>query len=125
MTATPLARPTSPDDWQRLIAGVGHLVARRLHNRADVDDVVQEVLLRVWRHRGALRSDERFGAWLGRIVRTAAADHLRGRRRHPPAPAERAPGSGTSEVHAVDEDGEPHARTVITGVLRPFVQDLP
>lgn len=58
-----------------------HLVG----DRADAEDAVQEALLRAYRHLGRYREQERFGAWLTRIVvnqcRTARA---RARRPLPP-----------------------------------------
>jgi RNA polymerase sigma-70 factor (ECF subfamily) len=50
-----------------------HLVG----DRADAEDAVQEALLRAYRHLGGYREEERFGAWLTRILvnqcRTARA----------------------------------------------------
>lgn len=42
-------------------------------------DVTQEALLRAWQRLGELKEPERFGAWLTRIVRNLAADHIRRR----------------------------------------------
>ena len=44
-------------------------------------DVSQEAFLRVWQHIGRLDDPERFGGWLGRIVRNLATDHVRRRPR--------------------------------------------
>jgi RNA polymerase sigma factor (sigma-70 family) len=42
-------------------------------------DVTQEAFLRAWQRLGELKEPERFGAWLSRIVRNLAADHVRRR----------------------------------------------
>ena len=42
-------------------------------------DVAQEAFLRAWRRLGELKEPDRFGAWLTRIVRNLAADHIRRR----------------------------------------------
>lgn len=42
-------------------------------------DVLQEGLLRAWQKLGDLDDPQRFGPWLGRIVRNLAHDHLRRR----------------------------------------------
>ncbi len=44
-------------------------------------EVVQEAFVRAWRQLGSLSEPERFGCWLGGIVRNVAADQLRARRR--------------------------------------------
>lgn len=42
-------------------------------------DVTQEAFLRAWQRLGELKEPDRFGAWLTRIVRNLAADHIRRR----------------------------------------------
>jgi RNA polymerase sigma factor (sigma-70 family) len=44
-------------------------------------DVAQEAFFRAWQRIGELKEPNRFGAWLGRIVRNLATDHLRRRPR--------------------------------------------
>jgi RNA polymerase sigma-70 factor (ECF subfamily) len=111
--------PDSAEQWRRLSSDVGRLVARRLPTRADVDDVVQEVLLRVWRGGRDLRSEERFSGWLSRIAYTAAADHMRSRQRHPVAIGQAGP-----EQASESDEPQPDARMLIAAVLRPFVDNL-
>jgi len=50
-----------------------------LHNREEAEDVTQEVLLRLFRHRRKVEP-ERMGAWLLRVTRNACYDLLRQRR---------------------------------------------
>lgn len=47
----------------------------------DAEDAVQDAFARAFARLGELRDPERFGAWLSRIVRHAALDLLRRRRR--------------------------------------------
>lgn len=119
-------RPATSEQWSRLRADLGRLLGRRLPGPADVEDVVQEVLLRVWRRGDDLRDGERFGAWLSRIAHTAAADHLRARQRHP---VSRHPPSPDSETDPETDLGDAlngrEARDTIASVLRPFVESLP
>jgi RNA polymerase sigma-70 factor, ECF subfamily len=61
-----------------------------------VDDLVQDVLVRVHRGVGELRNEERFGPWLYRVARSVIVDHRRARARHPMAIAE-APDVDTSD----------------------------
>jgi RNA polymerase sigma-70 factor, ECF subfamily len=57
-------------------------VARRVAS-SDVDDVVQDVFIRIHQNASHLRDGERFGAWVYRIAAHAVADQLRVRQRHP------------------------------------------
>ena len=111
--------PASAEQWTQLRADIGRLVARRVPTSADVDDVVQDVLLRVWRHGDDLREDERFGAWLSRIVQTAVIDQFRDRHRHPVARFE------LDDPAADPTDDQGDAKALIAAVLRPFVARLP
>lgn len=116
--------PASDEQWKRLRADIGRLVARRVPSSDDVEDVVQEVLIRVWRHRASLRDDERFGSWLSRVAYNAVVDHLRSLGRLAPVLNEQA----LSEIPAgpsgppADFEG---VRELIAAVLQPFVDQLP
>src|SRR2546421_12779805 len=117
--------PASAEQWRRLTSDVGRLVSRRVPSRADVDDVVQDVLLRVWRGGPRLRSNERFAGWLSRVAYTAVADHMRGRRRHPVAFNDQGQQEEAPAIEAAPRADEPEAKALIAAVLRPFVDNLP
>jgi RNA polymerase sigma-70 factor, ECF subfamily len=112
---------TSDGDWRRLRDDIGRLVARRLPGSADVDDVVQEVLIRVWRHGPRLRDQERFASWLGRVVYTASAEHWRSRPRETPTPL-----AGEAEPAPPEDQPEDAGRLaeVMAQILRPFIAQL-
>ncbi|MBK8096933.1 MAG: sigma-70 family RNA polymerase sigma factor [Planctomycetes bacterium] len=46
---------------------------------AEIDDVVQDVLLQAWRHRAAFRGDAALATWLAAIGIRAARSHVRRR----------------------------------------------
>jgi RNA polymerase sigma-70 factor (ECF subfamily) len=69
--------------WQELRARLKPYVARRVPSASDVDDVLQEVLIRMHRNVDQLREQERFGSWVYRIAEHAIVDNLRTRARHP------------------------------------------
>ncbi len=52
-------------------------VGRLLGPRADVEDAVQEVFVRVHRSLDQYRGDSKFSTWLYRVTRNVAIDHLR------------------------------------------------
>ena len=58
----------SPAPWQDVAAQLRPFLARRVA-AADVDDVLQDVWLRVQRGLPGLRDEERFTSWLFQIAR--------------------------------------------------------
>jgi len=65
----------------RYLAKVTAFAGRTLANRADAEEVAQEVFLRVWQHAGSWRAgDARFSTWLYRVTLNLCHDRLRRRR---------------------------------------------
>jgi RNA polymerase sigma-70 factor (ECF subfamily) len=100
-----------------------HLVG----DRADAEDAVQDALLRAYRHLGSYREQDRFGAWLTRILvnqcRTARA---RSRRPLPPdlewADAERlAPAADATAADAARREELARALAQLPGDQREAV----
>jgi RNA polymerase sigma-70 factor (ECF subfamily) len=77
--------------WQEITARLRPFVARRV-SPADIDDVMQDIFVRMQRSLPALRDDERFTPWLFQVARSSVAEHWRTRARHPlpdrPEPAD-------------------------------------
>ena len=113
--------------WQGPIA---RMIGRLSVSRSDVDDLCQEVFLRVLRARDRYRQTGAFSTWIYGIALNVARDRLRRSRREPlalesqpltgePSPAERA---GKSELARQVEDAlqtlPDHLREVL--VLKHF-----
>lgn len=113
--------PTTRGAWRELDAALRPFIARRVRVAADVDDVVQDVFLRMQRGLGGLRDDERFGPWVYQVARSAIADHHRAAARHGEA---RATGPVEEPAAQEDEDDSAVARE-LAGHLAPFVAMLP
>ncbi len=106
------------ESWQELDRKLRPFVARRVPPR-DVDDVLQEVFLRVQRGVATLRDDDRFGPWVYQVTRTTIVDHQRVAARHP-LPKD----AGTAEPLAIPDDDngiEEELATYVAG----FVAMLP
>ena len=54
-------------------------VSRRVRNRADAEDILQETFLRIHKHLARVRGPERLAAWVFQVARSATADHYRRR----------------------------------------------
>lgn len=107
--------------WKDLASKLRPFVARRVRSPADVDDVVQDVFLRMQRGIAGLRDDERFGPWVYQVARSAIVDHQRVAARHVVVdgdpPEEAAP--------ALDEEDEDAVARDLATYVAPFVAMLP
>lgn len=87
LDATRAPEPTGAGGAWRELAALEPMVRRYLRRRCrgvcDLDEVVQETLLRAARYRRGLSDDRRLRAWVLRIALNAVADHLRRRLRAP------------------------------------------
>ena len=93
---------------------VYNIVGRALHGHADVDDVVQETLLRVVRHLPELREPEAFRSWLVAIAVRQVRDSELDRRS---ALHRRA------DLDAVPEPADPASDFASVTILRPAFQE--
>jgi RNA polymerase sigma-70 factor (ECF subfamily) len=105
--------------WEQLTARLRQFVARRVAS-ADVDDVVQEALLRIQSGLPRLRDGDRFGPWVYRVTRSAVADHLRGRARR----LESSRTSVDEGVGATSDESDDMIEALV-GCLSVFVAELP
>ena len=63
--------------WEQLHGNLRAFIGRRIRNHADVDDLVQRVLLQIVNGIGSLRDSERLHAWVYQMARNAIVDHYR------------------------------------------------
>lgn len=123
-TQTPPPEPDVHADWAELRARLRSFVARRVaDDPSSLDDIVQEILLRLHRGLPRLRESGRLDAFAYQVARNAIADHYRRDRRERPVPPE------SLEDHALaqDEDAEdPSAagRAQLARCLRPLIEGL-
>ena len=92
-------------------------VARRVAAE-DVDDVMQDVFLRMQNGVAELRDEQRFGPWIYRVARSAIAEHRRKRARHPVA-------RGEAPDLADDADAGNTVEAELATYVVPFVAMLP
>jgi len=65
--------------WRDFQGRLRAFVSRRVRQPADVEDILQEIFLRIHRGIGAIQRRDRLPAWLFQIARNAIMDHYRSR----------------------------------------------
>lgn len=117
--------PTAETMWSELHERLRAFVARRVPDHAVVDDLAQEILLRLYTHIGRLRDQRRLDAWAYQVARNVIADHWReraGRREQPFDPDLH---DRLVSVPELQEDEEPdRLRAKVASCLAPMVQRL-
>lgn len=70
---------------QALVAGT---VARMLGSNADVEDIAQQVFIRIWKSAGRYVARAKFTTWLLKITRNLVFNEMRRAKRHPHLPVQ-------------------------------------
>ena len=110
--------------WRELDKKLRPFVSRRVPER-DIDDVLQEIFLRISRGIGTLNDEERFGPWVHTLARHAIADHLRSAGRNPLATDDTPRFESSPAESNASESPENDAATELATYLVPFVAALP
>jgi RNA polymerase sigma-70 factor, ECF subfamily len=101
---------------------------RQMRNRAEAEDLTQEVLLRLYRSRGRYQPRARFATWVFHITQNVVRNALRSRRRRPVVQLEAAAGEAAVPELLLTDAGEPPTRPVeraeLAGVVRQAVAGL-
>jgi RNA polymerase sigma-70 factor (ECF subfamily) len=102
---------------------------RQLRDRAEAEDLTQEVFLRLYRSRHRYQPRARFATWIFHITQNVARNALRSRRRHPCVHLDpEAPGNrGLMEVllsDRADAPSRPLERDELALVVRAAVAEL-
>ena len=113
--------------WEQLRGNLRTFIGRRVQHDADVDDLVQRVLLQIVNNLASLRDSERLHAWVYRMARNAIVDHYRS------SSARREIMSGdaldlAATEHAVNEappDDERVALRELAACMTPMMAQLP
>lgn len=75
--------PEATRAWRALEGKLRPFVARRVASSADVDDVLQDVFVKMQRGLAGVRDSERLAPWIFQIARNVVADRHRDRARQP------------------------------------------
>jgi RNA polymerase sigma-70 factor (ECF subfamily) len=121
-TATAVELP-----WQELHANLRAFVGRRVRNQADVDDLVQRVLLQIVTGLRSLRDMDRLHAWVYRVARNVIVDYYRSpaiRRERPSGDTVDLASAKESAESILREDDERAARRELATCLLPMMRQL-
>jgi len=112
--------------WRELHGRLHGFVLRRVRHRADAEDIVQKVFLRMHERLATLRSRDSLAAWLYQTARNAIADHYRApaRRREVPVGDTRSLDHRGAPL-ASEEEADPGGRDCAAACLRPLIGRLP
>ena len=102
---------------QGLVAGT---VARMLGSNSDVEDITQQVFIRVWRSAGRYVARAKFTTWLLKITRNLVFNEMRRTKRHPHLPVQIDPEA--EELPLKDETTETPDATLLQAELQQAIE---
>src|SRR5437588_2061990 len=102
---------------QRLVAGT---VARMLGSNSDVEDIAQQVFIRVWKSAGRYVPRATFTTWLLKITRNLVFNEMRRAKRHPHLPVQIEPND--EEMPLKDEATATPDATLLQAELQAAIE---
>ena len=103
---------------QSLVAGT---VARMLGSNSDVEDIAQQVFIRVWKSARRYVPRAKFTTWLLKITRNLVFNELRRSKRHSFIPLQSDPGA--EEFPLKDEKNPPPDASLLETELQQAIED--
>ena len=113
--------------WEELHGNLRAFIGRRVRNQADVDDLVQRVLLQIVKGLASLRDAERLHPWVYRAARNVIVDYYRssaGRREVASGGAEDV-AAASADTQANSQDDERAALQELADCMTPMIRQLP
>ncbi|MCE3222622.1 MAG: sigZ [Nitrospira sp.] len=120
---------TVTEVWQQVHDGLRWFIAKRVADPAQVEDILQEVFLRIHQRIDGLKDPRRVISWIYQITRHAVIDHYRttGQRREVPAGLAadmETTGLATAAVSPNGGEDSGQVRRELAGCLRPMLNRL-
>jgi len=111
--------------WSDLHARLRAFVARRVPDPVVVDDLAQEILLRLYTHMGRLREHERLDAWAYQVARNVITDYWRERAAGRELPLDQELSDQLAAVPELETDDDmDRLRSEMASCLAPMVDQL-
>ena len=107
--------------WQEYEDRLRQFLLSRVKNPADVDDLLQEILIKTYQHLNTVKEPEKLLSWLFQIARNTLIDYYRKSR------VETSRQDIVKGAMLTDEEPEQYEqiRQELTNCIRPFLNQLP
>lgn len=107
---------TTEEIWYAYQSRIRGFIRARIDDASHVDDLMQEIFIKIHSGLDYLNDDERMGSWLFQITRNAIRDYYRCRKSSHPF---------DESLMEVGDDTVKQARRELEACLLPMVEDLP
>ena len=107
--------------WQEYSDRLRRFLLSRVDNPADVDDLLQEILIKTYQHLNTVKEPEKLAAWLFQVARNTLIDYYR------KSPVETTRQNIAEKAMLTEEEPEQYeqVRQELTKCIRPFLNQLP
>lgn len=118
------------DLWQLVHDGLRAFIAKRVNDPAHVDDILQDVFVRVHQQADSVNDPGRLVSWIYQVTRNAIIDYYRkpGRQREIPAglgsDIEESGDTAATSAGGTPGDDARELRAELAGCLRPMIERL-
>ena len=107
--------------WREYSHQLRQFLLSRVNNRADVDDLLQEILIKTYRHLNTVKEPDKLPAWLFQIARNLLIDYYRQAR----TDASRQELAARAMLTGSEPEPYEQVRQELTHCIRPFLSQLP
>ncbi|HSA87329.1 MAG TPA: RNA polymerase sigma factor SigZ [Nitrospira sp.] len=114
---------TAAEVWQQVHDGLRAFIGKRVTNETEIDDILQEVFVRVHQHLEQLKDPDRLVSWMFQITRHVIIDYYRSpeRRREVPVGLTTDLEEHDAEASSVSDSDD---KMELSGCLRPMLERL-
>ncbi|ULL14738.1 RNA polymerase sigma factor SigZ [Paenibacillus sp. H1-7] len=102
--------------WSDYYLRLKRFVANRIQNQADVEDIVQDVFIKINDHIDDLKDEQKLSSWIYQIARNSMVDYFRKKKWDDELPA---------QLQITDEYEEPDLAQEVIACFESVIQQLP
>jgi len=101
--------------WLDYRAGLRAFLLNRMSNRDDVDDLLQNIMVKIYEKRHSVKSESSVKSWLFQVANNTLIDHYRSRQRE----------KGLCSSDLWYEEAQADSASDLANCVRPFILALP
>ncbi|MDF2959770.1 MAG: polymerase sigma70 [Paenibacillus sp.] len=102
--------------WSDYYPRLKRFVANRIQNQADVEDIVQDVFIKINDHIDDLKDEQKLSSWIYQIARNSMVDYFRKKKWDDELPV---------QLQIIDEYDEPDLAQEVIACFESVIQQLP